>query len=413
MKLLQITGYKLKIIFNDRFFTIAVLLIGIIICIAAGFAAKNQKYGSVPVAFVDGDMSQYSNELVNSLKEQKVLKVYTVNIDKALEMIKNKEIEEIFIIKQDFEERIISGDNEGIIDIIKSPSSFSAEFVNEIVAGEVIKFTTANKAADWVVKQYRKIGLEASTKLYSEAVNITLDQLRRQPLDMVQYIELDPEGKEVDWKKSSSSKELDSTRSKLSNMKKDIPSVTVAATGVLAAFIFFFVLFSSSWIVEEKRNGTFSRFLVAPNGMLLAFVSNLLALLVASTIVTGIFLIINGVICGEPLVKSFKEYLLLLVYLLVIVSISMLISGLFRTQEQLQSFAPPFALITAFIGGCFWNFGEISNSIKKLSLITPQGWLLRGLEGTQFYLYFGALAIFALILVPLSYIIINKQTAHA
>jgi ABC-type multidrug transport system permease subunit len=92
-----------------------------------------------------------------------------------------------------------------------------------------------------------------------------------------------------------------------------------------------------------------------------------------------------------------------------------------KTQTQLQAGAPIVAMLTGFAGGCFWNFIEMPERIRTLSLLTPQGWALSAVNalllepGAISAAVMPVLVLFAisLVLLPVSYVIINTQLRRA
>jgi hypothetical protein len=95
----------------------------------------------------------------------------------------------------------------------------------------------------------------------------------------------------------------------------------------------------------------------------------------------------------------------------------MFLSSVLKTQTQLQAGAPIVALLTGFAGGCFWNFIEMPERIRFLSLLTPQGWTLSAVNalmldpGSISAAAVPLLVLFSvsLVLLPASYVIINTQ----
>jgi ABC-type multidrug transport system permease subunit len=95
----------------------------------------------------------------------------------------------------------------------------------------------------------------------------------------------------------------------------------------------------------------------------------------------------------------------------------MFLSSVLKTQAQLQAGAPVIALLTGFMGGCFWNFIEMPERIKMLSLLTPQGWALSALNGllldpadtSAVLLPATVLLAASMVLLPASYVIIRMQ----
>jgi len=195
-----------------------------------------------------------------------------------------------------------------------------------------------------------------------------------------------------------------------------MPAAAATSTGVIVAFLMFYILFSSGWLVEERINGTVKRLAVGPNALLLSYIGSILALLAAGMLQIILFSVIDRLLFKVELFPGVFSYLLFLVYIMAVISISLFLSSVLKTQAQLQAGAPVLALITGFAGGCFWNFVEMPASIRRLSMFTPQGLALSGIKSLladssdllSVMTPLIVLLVIALILLPSSYIIIKR-----
>lgn len=396
MKLLVMTWYKLKMMFCDRLFFAVMVILPLFITIAAGYALRYEKLNLIPIAVVDEDASGYSTKLLQRLSVKEGLKVFPVDRGKALLMLEGNKVEQVFIIKTGFEDRIRSGDSKELIDVVASPSSYSSSFTSEIVAGEVMRFITGDLAAEWVLKEYQENGKQVEKGLRDEILRYNEAFWEPKPLMTIEYKEL--QGK-----------------SGLNSVKRiTFPAATATSTGVIVAFLMFYILFSSGWLVEERTNGTIKRLAAGPGALFLSYAGSIFALLIAGSIQILMFSYIDKLLFDVELFPGGLSYLVVFIYLLAVISISLFLSSLLRTQAQLQAGAPVLALMTGFAGGCFWNFVEMPERIKILSMFTPQGWVLDGIKSLiinpadikSILLPIMVLFAASLILMPLSYIII-------
>jgi ABC-2 type transport system permease protein len=399
MKLITVTFYKLKMMLGDRLFFTAMIIIPLLITIAAGYALRYEKNNTIPIAVVDEDHSDYSETLVHRIGQREGLSVAEVSRGTALSLLEGNKIEQVYIIKEGFGQSVRNGETSGIIDLLSSPSSYSAEFTSEVIAGEAIRLITGNMAANWVEEQYGKLGRDFDETLRQEVIKYNEDLWQPKPLMTIEYKEL--QGKEL--------KAVESVA---------MPAATATSAGLITAFIMFYVLFSSGWLVEERTNGTLKRLAAGPRALYLSFAGNVLSLLIAGGIQILIFSLVDRLVFKVELFPGPLSYLVFFVYLLSVISVSMFLSSVLKTQAQLQAGAPVFALLTGFAGGCFWNFVEMPERIRQLSLFTPQGWALSGINGLLLdsgnaaAVWPPVLVLFttALILLPLSYIMIFTRT---
>lgn len=398
MRLLTITYYKLKMMMNDRLFFAAMVIIPLFITVATGYALRYRKLNVIPIAVVDEDVSDYSTTLLKRLSGKEGIRVLVVSRAEALKMLEGNEVEGIFIIKDGFGKKITEGNTMHLIDMASSPSSFSAEFTGEVVAGEVMRFITSNKAADWILKQYSQHGKPVSGSFAAEVIEFADSQWEPEPLMTIEYTESDSGG-----------------AYKLEGIS--LPASTATSAGLVIVFIMLYVLFSSGWLIEERRNGTLKRIASGPGAVILSFAGSVLSLTISGMLLIILFSIINKVIFGIDLFPGMLSYVVFFAYLLSVISISMLLSSLLKTPAQLQSAAPIFALLTGFAGGCFWNFVEMPKHLDRLAMLTPQGWALKGINRllvnpkdiSVIILPVVVLLLIPLFLLPLSYCFVSRS----
>ncbi len=401
MKLITVTFYKLKMMLGDRLFFTVMIIIPLLITIAAGYALRYEKNNTIPVALVDEDRSDYSETLVREIGKKEGLSVAEVSRSTALSLLEDNKIEQVFIIREGFGQSVKNGEASGLIDLLSSPSSYSANFTSEVIAGEAIRMITGNMAANWVEEQYRKLGRDFDEALKQEVIRYNEDLWQPKPLMTIEYKEL--QGQEV--------KTADTIA---------MPAATATSAGLITAFIMFYILFSSGWLVEERTNGTLKRLAAGPRALYLSFTGNVLSLLIAGGIQILLFSLVDRLAFNVELFPGPLSYLVFFAYLLSVIAISMFLSSILKTQAQLQAGAPVLALLTGFAGGCFWNFVEMPDRVRQLSLYTPQGWALSGINGllldpgnaAAVCMPVLVLLITALILLPLSYIMIVTRTVN-
>jgi ABC-2 type transport system permease protein len=385
---------------SDRLFFAAMVIIPLLITVVTGYVLRDEKADSVKIAIVDQDNSDFSRILIERLSVKEGIDLKNIDGEYALDLLENNEVEEIFIIKSGFKDRIINGENEELIDIMKSPSSFSAEFVGEVVAGEVMRLLSNSVAVDWITSEYRRFGKEVNDNLEDEILEYVESQWEPEPLMTIRYQEME----------GSVAKDME---------RVSMPASTAASVGVIIVFIMFYVLFCSGWLIEERVSGTLKRLVSGLHTLGYSFVGSILALMFLGILQMILFLTICKTVFDVVVFTSAWSYIVIFVYLLSVISISLFLSSILKTPSQLQAGAPVLALLMGFVGGCFWNFVEMPKSLKALSLLTPQGWTLKGinsllispLEPDSAIQSIIVLLVISLILLPLSYIIIKRHVA--
>lgn len=388
-------------IISDRLFFAAMIIAPLLLAAATGNAFRYEKLATVPVAVVDEDGSELSDLLISRLSGKEGLKLVTASRKNAENMLEDMEVEQLYNIKKGFGESIARGICDELIGHACSPYSYSAGFTREIIAGEAMRILMANMAANDVARKYEGLGIIKENYFRDDVLNHVDSLWEPGPLLTALYIELGGE---------TAGQEIQETNLAL-------PSSSASSAGLITVFIMFYILYGSSWLIEERLNGTIKRLSAGKGAIAAFFAGNVLAMAAAGTLQIFMFCFALKIFFGIVFFYGILSYVVLFAYLLSVISIGMFLSSVLSTQAQLQASAPVLALITGFVGGCFWNFVELPEQVRHMSLLTPQGWALRGLNALlQGYAGSSAtlvpllvLFIISLILLPASYIIINVQ----
>lgn len=397
-RLLSIAFYKFKMMMSDRLFFAAMIIIPLLITLAAGYALRYEKMDTIPIAVVDEDMSDNSVLLLERISRKEGIQLKIANQKEAVEMLENYQVEQVVVIGKGFGESVRQGVSEGLIDLINSPSSQSAGFTQEVVASEAMRLITANMAANNVEQQYQELGITIESGFKAKVAAFADELWDPEPLLTIEYRELE----------AGADKPVS---------KEMLPASSASSAGLIIAFMMFYMLYGSGWVIEERLNGTIKRLGAGKGAVALSFQGSILALLFAGTLQIFMFSAVLRIFFDITLFRGVFSYLVLFVYLLAVIAISMFLASVLKTQAQLQAGAPVLALFTGFAGGCFWNFVEMPERIRTLSLFTPQGWALGALNALLLNpadttaIINPVLILFtaALILLPASYIIINMQ----
>ena len=144
----------------DRLFFTAMIIIPVLITVSAGYALRYEKLNTIPVAVVDEDQSSSSVLLADRLKGREGITLFIVGGEEAEKMLENNEVEQVFVIRQGFGESLKRGESDGLIEMHSSPSSYSAGFTREVVAGEAIRLVMNSMAANDVTSKYDELGIE-------------------------------------------------------------------------------------------------------------------------------------------------------------------------------------------------------------------------------------------------------------
>ena len=143
------------------------------------------------------------------------------------------------------------------------------------------------------------------------------------------------------------------------------------APGVAMLFLFFIIGNGARSIIEERREGTLPRILAAPvsagSGLLGKTVGVLIVGVVSMTLVWLVTWLGFSAYWGDPI----GVFLVIVSAVVAIAGISLLITGLARTENQADALTTIVALLFAVAGGTF--FYGASGVLSNLRLFTPNG----------------------------------------
>ncbi|MCX7772441.1 MAG: ABC transporter permease [Clostridia bacterium] len=359
MKFRSILINRLRVLLSDKLFILAVLLVPLLLSVITGYAQKKEKLGYVPLAIVDLDKTESSQILCKRLAQKEGLKAVVTNEAQALNQLQEEKAEVMVVIERGFENKLKLGKLEEVIRVVKSPATYSAELVEEMISAEALRIYSGHFAFNWVYQSFIARGADLTQLDRADFLKRTEAYWRPKPLMEVTY------------------EEVEVTSGKADNIT--IPSFTAASLGLLVLFIMLALLFGSGWLCEEKANGTLQRILTIRSAVLPLFFGNTAALFLMGVFQAAVFLAVQGIFFGISLLGGCYAYMILALYILAAASLSMLLAALFETPHQLQAAAPVFALITGLMGGCLWNLIGVPQSLLRIALLTPQGWALKAL----------------------------------
>lgn len=143
------------------------------------------------------------------------------------------------------------------------------------------------------------------------------------------------------------------------------------APGVAMLFLFFIIGNGARSIIEERREGTLPRILAAPvsagSVLLGKTVGVLIVGVVSMTLVWLVTWLGFGAYWGDPI----GVFLVIVSAVVAIAGISLLITGLARTENQADALTTIVAQLFAVAGGTF--FYGASGVLSNLRLFTPNG----------------------------------------
>jgi ABC-2 type transport system permease protein len=161
---------------------------------------------------------------------------------------------------------------------------------------------------------------------------------------------------------------------------KQLNGTTFYAAAMAIFFLFFAVQFGVVSLLEERRDGTLARVLVAPvrDGAVLG--GKLLTSLVIGTVSMSLLALATHFALGADWGNPLGVALLIVSGVIAATAVSMLVATFARTPEQAGPWLSMVAVVLGMLGGTFFPVAQAGGLLEQVSLATPHAWFLRGLE---------------------------------
>jgi linearmycin/streptolysin S transport system permease protein len=154
---------------------------------------------------------------------------------------------------------------------------------------------------------------------------------------------------------------------------------TQLAGGMATFFLFFAVQFGVLGLLQERREGTLPRLLVAPIAPWQVLLSKLLVSFVIGIASMGFLLLFSSVVLGADFGNVVGVSMLAVTGVLAAVSTVTLVLGLASTPAQAGALQSALALVLGVIGGAFFSMARAGGAAAVATRATPHFWFNEGL----------------------------------
>lgn len=360
---LNIAKLRIKMLFYSTKNIITLFIFPLVLIYLIGFIYSPQTLKQIPIAVVDEDLSEYSQSLISLVKDHKILDVTVTSEEEARELVRRNRIEGAYIIKEGFEEFIRKDANPKII-VLKSAAAIGADGISEIVVSGVIRLQSNARAANIVINEY---GKREFLRKYNK------EQLWQEVFDASESYWYPEQLMKLEHKQVNSDTILGDEPTGVG-----ITQFSAGPIGIILMFLALSLGYVFSMLHKEKKQGTLKRLYLVSSGkrdILLGYIFSMVLLL----IVQSYFLIL---ISNQVFKISFEVSHLLLssvifLYCIYISSIVLSIAIGINSSSPWNNYYALTVVITSMIGGSFWSIELLSEPLKKIALLTPQGLTLQ------------------------------------
>lgn len=200
---------------------------------------------------------------------------------------------------------------------------------------------------------------------------------------------------------------------------KQLDAPTYLAAGMAVFFLFFTVQFGVSGLLEEEREGTLARLLVAPIGRMSVVLGKAILACVLGVASMAVLLVATTILMGADWGAPLGVGLLIVAGVLSAIGIMGLVYALARTPEGAGNLASIIAVILGMLGGSFFPVASSGGVLATLSYLAPHAWFLDGLAQlssdapwTAALPAVGAITLFAVVTGFAAYLLIRRKLSR-
>jgi ABC-2 type transport system permease protein len=160
---------------------------------------------------------------------------------------------------------------------------------------------------------------------------------------------------------------------------RQLDSATYFVAALSVFFMFFIAGLSVTDMLEERREGTLARLLVAPIPRSSILFGKSLTSVIIGIVSMTVLVVASTFLMGASWGPVLGVAMMVATATLAIVAVMSMVGGLARTPEQAGNLQSIVAVTFAMLGGTFVPIAEGEGLLSTLQYITPNAWFLRGL----------------------------------
>lgn len=327
----------------------------------------------VPIALVVEEETQLANQLVDELVGTELLRIHFMELPEALHKLEQHELDSVFLIKEGYEESVLSGRRNQVIEAYSSNQSFAYQAVVETVTSLAQQDVARSKAA-FVIKRLMNEYGSVDNWDYNEIIEKSRERQQKEALLQTTFTYYDADSRVTDSR---------------------VPILQVFGVWALFAMITTFFLFD--WVLKENRPSLRSRWLFTSVsfrryalGMLLLYTSMLFLVDVLTVVV---FSSLFGVMMSSKLLIS------LFFFRLTINLLAFLLASVYRQLFIYYVSGIALTLLFITLGGAIIPLDGLVRKLPWIEVLSPVqslltesiplGWLIMLSVGLTLWIWKG------------------------
>lgn len=156
--------------------------------------------------------------------------------------------------------------------------------------------------------------------------------------------------------------------------------VDLSSLGFTIMFMMFGISTAASAILEERREGTWSRLLMTPTRKIHILMGYLLSFFLMGWIQFGILMIAMSVFFGVNWGNLLFMIPFASLLIITIVGFGLMMAGVVRSRQQAGALSAIVIVSTCMIGGVYWPLEITPDVMQMIAKAVPQSWAISGFQ---------------------------------
>ncbi|HVX22227.1 MAG TPA: ABC transporter permease [Acidimicrobiales bacterium] len=157
----------------------------------------------------------------------------------------------------------------------------------------------------------------------------------------------------------------------------ELKVISYYAPGMAIFFLLFTVSYASRSFFVDRSQGMIDRMRAAPVRPAEILAGKVLSVLVYGCVSLGVIAVVTSAVFGADWGAPGPAALVGVALVLAVVCLTALVIGVCRTQRQAEGVSAVIVFGLALLGGNFFFISAAPSAMKRLALLTPNGWALR------------------------------------
>lgn len=346
---------RLRLIFRNMSIKILVILMLLIFGTLIGSLYQNEMSSTqIKMGYVDLSQSNFSRQVIKNIHGNELLDPVETTLKAGIDKVKNSEIEVLFVIKKDAEQKVIEGDFEELMDLYYISGNYLPPMIGDVVVGEM----------------FEEISLRT-------ALNMLRDLESKHPNQELLLQEAYQHGQELGQNKKENYyvtiEVINLTTQQRVSAEKINHQILYKQMilGIILCFLLFFLLFAATNIVKDEENKMTEKIALSKTTRPLIVISEYLSVLIPTTIIAFLCALISASYSSDFMGTLIKELLALFFYSCTSSALILLLAKCFKNVASFVVIGATFILVLGIISGCFFNIDLTISLIKSIALYTP------------------------------------------